>query len=211
MEIKILDKANTSLDVWNVSSSLDTAYLVKFIDQNIDHTIDLLGGSRKGTYKLDDKIFTSLENKSSFFNRILSNFFLENQNSIYKHYPSIYSSNLGVFEATQKIVQPSIFLFKDSPNAKMLPHYDNRATLGTILINLSDNNNGTYFHEDTRLAFTNPPGNDEFPVIYESFKQKNKGVFILNSEKSFHSIVNTGLDDRYMLSIVYTFKLFLGV
>ena len=78
----------------------------------------------------------------------------------------------------------NIQLFCDKPGLHMGEHIDNRHVVGVLIINLQDNNAGTYINE---LEYNGPT-------------EKGTGMFILNNYNSSHSIhlSNNNEQDRYI-------------
>lgn len=201
-EIKILGKPNSLLDIWDISIDLDSTPLITEIDNNGEYIFHSGEGIRSGCSLPADVNYKVTE----ILIRFIYEFFVQNRDYLTGKYPEILNSNTELLDCLSNTVQPGNLLFKDSPKFKMNPHYDSRFTIGTLLINLKDNANGTFFHEDPDLNYTTSNFDTTLPVFYESTNMKGKGVFILNSERSFHSVENRGNSDRYMLSIVYSLK-----
>jgi hypothetical protein len=79
-------------------------------------------------------------------------------------------------------------IVKDDHGLDMGPHLDNSFVIGNIILNLIDNKVGTKFYSHgTDKTFIAP-------------KEKNKGIFFLNTPGSLHSIKNDSNQTRYTLN-----------
>ena len=79
-------------------------------------------------------------------------------------------------------------IVKDDHGLDMGPHIDNSFVIGNMILNLIDNKVGTKFYSHgTDKTFVAP-------------KEKNKGIFFLNTPGSLHSIKNDSHQTRYTLN-----------
>lgn len=75
----------------------------------------------------------------------------------------------------------------DKPTFRMFRHEDNHRVLGTVVINLVDNKNGTKFNGGLFRQ------REEY---YTSPTERGTGIFFLNHSSTAHSIINTSEKDR---------------
>lgn len=87
-----------------------------------------------------------------------------------------------------------IQIYKDLPGFSMEPHIDNGHVMFQLLINLTENDLGTAFHNpstyETASSISEP--------VYRATGQQGKGIIFVNNTNSAHSI-NYITKDRYML------------
>lgn len=83
---------------------------------------------------------------------------------------------------------------KDKPGFNMDPHLDNRCVFGVIIINLEENETGTYFPK----------------LNYQDAGIKNRGIFFFNHNLNRHAIDHSGTKDRYTMQILLYLKHLIG-
>lgn len=87
-----------------------------------------------------------------------------------------------------------IQIYKDLPGFSMEPHIDNGHVMFQLLINLTENDPGTAFHNpstyETASSISEP--------VYRATGEQGKGIIFVNNTNSAHSINNI-TKDRYIL------------
>jgi hypothetical protein len=78
-------------------------------------------------------------------------------------------------------------IYKDLPGFSMGPHIDNAHIMFQLLINISENDTGTTFHN---LTIAEP--------AYTATGNQGKGIIFINNPNSAHSITDV-TKDRYMI------------
>jgi len=82
-----------------------------------------------------------------------------------------------------------VYLVKDSPKYKLIPHYDNKYILGILMINLTDNACSTKMYSQ----------NNE--LLYTSSTKKGDGIFYKNDILCKHGFYNDSKDYRYAIMV----------
>ena len=85
--------------------------------------------------------------------------------------------------------EQQINIFRDSPNFNMGLHVDNGLSLGTCVINVTDSNSYTEYYESD---------SDEV-VAYRGPSKKGTGIVHINQPGLWHSGINNGPDERYIM------------
>ena len=80
-------------------------------------------------------------------------------------------------------------IYKDLPKFSMGPHIDNAHIMFQLLINISENDTGTIFHNHN-LAISEP--------AYKATGNQGKGIIFINNPNSAHSITDI-TKDRYVI------------
>lgn len=93
-------------------------------------------------------------------------------------------------------------LYKDLPGFSMEPHIDNGHIMFQLLINLTENDAGTAFHNTRYFKATTSTSEP----IYRSTGKQGKGIVFVNNPNSAHSI-NHITKDRYVLYASISTKL----
>jgi hypothetical protein len=117
--------------------------------------------------------------------KIVSNLFDENEELFYKEYPYKKTKHKSNTEFIKSLIVINSFAVKDKPTFTLSPHVDNRFMFGNIIYNLVDNKTSTKIY-----GFNHK-------VVYSAPKEKGKGIFFLNTEKTLHSYENDTNEDRY--------------
>jgi hypothetical protein len=85
-----------------------------------------------------------------------------------------------------------VSILKNKPNFELIPHFDNDAMLGVIIINLVDSNTSTKFYTTANVEI------GQAPVSISN------GSMYLNNWDFKHGYINTSSVDRYIaLCIIY--------
>ena len=99
-------------------------------------------------------------------------------------------------ENTKMAVQ----IYKDLPGFFMEPHIDNGHIMFQLIINLTENDTGTAFHNHSTFL---PVKSTDTPA-YKATGEQGKGIVFVNNVNSAHSI-NHITKDRYVLyASIYT-------
>jgi hypothetical protein len=86
-------------------------------------------------------------------------------------------------------------IYKDLPGFSMEPHIDNGHIMFQLLINLTENDTGTAFHNLS--TFFLPAKSTDTPV-YKATGNQGKGIIFINNPNSAHSITDI-TKDRYVI------------
>ena len=129
---------------------------------------------------------------------IISNLFDENEELFYKEYPYIKTKYKSNKEFITSFIMTNIFAVKDKPTFSLVPHVDNRFMFGNFIYNLVDNKTSTKIYGL----------NNE--VTYEAPKEKGKGIFFLNTERTIHNYENNTNEDRYAVICNILLKVFIN-
>jgi hypothetical protein len=96
----------------------------------------------------------------------------------------------------KRITKTIVSIINCPPGSELIPHFDNRDSVGGFILNLIDNKTSTDF-----LDYRN---NNQ--LIYKSPKEKNTGVVWLNCENTMHSYKNDSDENRIILYSNILFK-----
>jgi hypothetical protein len=118
-----------------------------------------------------------------------------------------------------KALEVNIVLVKDKPNNEFSPHFDSRNTFGTMIVNLCDNEYATQFFDysdvtpvikqKVDMSLVDWEHRFDNLVIYETPKEKGKGMFFINCEETFHGVgIGAKAErERYAIFIMLQIKM----
>jgi len=178
------------LAIWEVSlQDFDLTSLHHYL-----HTASWEGNQPQGalrcamSYPLPESIHLFRTGIESLKNSILEQIYETGNDYIKRNWYAgidFYKENTGM----------GVQIFKDLPGFSMEPHIDNGHVMFQLLINLTENDTGTAFHNPS--TFLLPAKSTDTPV-YKSTGEQGKGIVFLNNGNSAHSI-NHITKDRYVL------------
>jgi hypothetical protein len=102
----------------------------------------------------------------------------------------------NLYDFLKRITHTVVSIINCPPGSELMPHFDNRNSVGGFILNLIDNKTSTDF-----LDYRN---NNQ--LIYKSSKKKNAGVIWLNCENTMHSYKNDSNENRIILYSNILFK-----
>jgi hypothetical protein len=106
------------------------------------------------------------------------------------------TNGINLYDFLKKITHTVVSIINCPPGSELMPHFDNRDSIGGFILNLIDNKTSTDF-----LDYRN---NNK--IIYKSPKEKNTGVVWLNCENTMHSYKNNSDENRIILYSNILFK-----
>jgi hypothetical protein len=102
----------------------------------------------------------------------------------------------SLYDFLKKITHTVVSIINCPPNSELIPHFDNRDSIGGFILNLIDNKTSTDFLDYRNIN----------QLIYKSPKKKNLGVVWLNCENTMHSYKNNSDENRIILYSNILFK-----
>lgn len=96
-------------------------------------------------------------------------------------------------------------IINDEPGYKMHNHFDNRAVLGNIFINLTDNSGVSTSFVNTFTNGNHSVIDTETNTHYRGPVNKNEGIFFMNTPDTYHGIHNDSERTRYIMNILIYF------
>lgn len=208
--------ASPKFPIWELSIP-DTPFDREFFESNDLWEINKLVDGEYIQYSQERKEY--IQNSIPEFENWFTEF--KNQNDIITLLGKLFDDkeNCGFFykqfPLEDKKIIPSDFLkrrcdvlyriINDEPGYKMENHFDNRAVLGNIFINLTDNRGVSTTFVNTFTNGNHSVLDNKTNIHYKGPEDKNRGIFFMNTPDTYHGIHNNTERTRYIMNILIYF------